>query len=65
MNRNFKDTKLKLYNVFKQVYLLWGCTFTVFHEDQDLPDAVWHSIDCGVQVANNVLMAWQLLLQVG
>lgn len=40
------------------VHLLHHLTrFTVFHEDQDLPDAVRHSVDCGVQVSDNVLVA--------
>lgn len=51
---------------FQNMCIKWrGCTFTVFHEDQDLPDAVRHCIDCRVQVADNVLMAWQLFLHSG
>lgn len=37
-------------------------TFTVLHEDQDLPHAVRHHVDGGIQIVNDVFMTRQLFL---
>lgn len=40
-------------------------TFTVLHEDQDLPHAIRHHVDGGIQIINNVFMTRQLFLHHG
>lgn len=42
-----------------------GFTFTVLHEDQDLPHAVRHHVDGGIQIVHDVFMTRQLFLHHG